>query len=292
MFMKSEEKSKMKIFNKKNQGILTVVILLSVCFMAVSTAWATLSFIKSSEISPPLSVENNTKASVQLGQQSKSRAPEPTSMVLFGSGFLGMILTFVRRTYVLAKRLFDIFFSIVGMIILSPFCLVIALLIKLTSRGSILYTQTRVGKDGELFEIYKLRTMKIDAEKDSGPVWARANDNRLTPIGGFLRKAHIDEIPQFINVLRGEMSIIGPRPERPIFVDKFKTVIDDYEKRLQVKPGITGLAQVWHRYDETLEDVRKKIKYDLLYIRKLCLWTDLIVFMRTFRVVLTGEGAR
>jgi len=140
--------------------------------------------------------------------------------------------------------------------------------------------------------MFKFRTMKVDAEKDSGPVWARANDNRVTLIGKFLRKAHIDEIPQFINVIRGEMSIIGPRPERPAFVEKFKEEIPEYEKRLQVKPGITGLAQVWHRYDETLEDVKKKIKYDLLYIKKICLWTDIRILFRTVRVVITGEGAR
>jgi lipopolysaccharide/colanic/teichoic acid biosynthesis glycosyltransferase len=170
--------------------------------------------------------------------------------------------------------------------------LLATVLIKLTSKGPVLYKQTRVGKDGELFEIYKFRTMKVDAEKYSGPVWAQENDPRLIPVGKFLRKTHIDEIPQFINVLKGEMSFIGPRPERPMFVDKFKTQICDYEKRLQIKPGITGLAQVFHRYDETIVDVKKKIKYDLLYIRRMCLWTDIRIVFRTFRVVLTGEGSR
>jgi len=134
--------------------------------------------------------------------------------------------------------------------------------------------------------------MHVDAEKKSGPVWAKADDPRLIPAGKFLRKTHMDEIPQFYNVLKGEMSFIGPRPERPEFVEKFKKEITDYEKRLNVKPGITGLAQVWHRYDETIRDVRKKIKYDVLYIKRLCLWTDLRILFRTFRVVVTGEGAR
>lgn len=134
--------------------------------------------------------------------------------------------------------------------------------------------------------------MRVDAEKETGPVWAEHNDPRLIPIGRFLRKAHIDEIPQFINILKGEMSLIGPRPERPVFVQKFKEEITDYEKRLAVKPGLTGLAQVWHTYDATIEDVRKKIKYDLLYIKKLCLWTDVRILFRTVRVVFTGEGAR
>ncbi|MCK5082396.1 MAG: sugar transferase, partial [Candidatus Omnitrophica bacterium] len=175
---------------------------------------------------------------------------------------------------------------------LSPLLLVTAVLVKLTSKGPILYSQVRVGKKGSLFKMYKFRTMKTDAEKETGPVWATENDNRLTPIGGFLRKAHIDEIPQFINILKGEMSLIGPRPERPVFVEKFKEQIEGYEKRLAVKPGITGLAQVWHRYDETVEDVKKKLKYDLLYVKKMCFWADFGIIMRTFRVVATGEGAR
>ena len=192
----------------------------------------------------------------------------------------------------MVKRGIDILGSVIAIVLFSPLVLLVAILVKLTSRGPILYTQTRVGVNGDEFKIYKFRTMRTDAEKDSGPVWAKANDSRLTPIGNFLRKSHIDEIPQFVNVLRGEMSIIGPRPERPIFVEQLKKQIDGYEKRLMVKPGITGLAQVWHRYDETIEDVKKKIRYDLLYIKKMCLWTDVRIMFRTVRVVLTGEGAR
>ena len=134
--------------------------------------------------------------------------------------------------------------------------------------------------------------MKVDAEKYSGPVWAAKNDDRLIPGGNFLRKSKIDEIPQFINVLKGEMSIIGQRPERPFFVERLKKQIPDYEKRLNIKPGITGLAQVLHRADETIKDVRKKIKYDILYIKRMCLWTDVIILARTVRVVLTGIAAR
>lgn len=225
-------------------------------------------------------------------EKPRSRAPEPSTMLLFGSGILGMVISFVRRTYHMVKRAFDIVASLFGIILLSPLFLLTAILIKCTSKGPILFTQTRVGKDGKLFEIYKFRTMRVDAEKETGPVWAENNDPRLIPIGRFLRKAHIDEIPQFINILKGEMSLIGPRPERPVFVQKFKEEITDYEKRLAVKPGLTGLAQVWHKYDETIEDVRKKIKYDLLYIKKLCLWTDVRILFRTVRVVFTGEGAR
>ena len=221
-----------------------------------------------------------------------THAPEPTTLALFGGGFLGMIMSFVREAYLRLKRFFDIIGALVGIVVTAPLMLLTALLVKLSSEGPVIYSQTRVGKDGRLFKIYKFRTMRADAEQQSGPVWAKKNDNRITPVGGFLRKTRLDELPQFFNVLKGDMSLIGPRPERPVFVDQFKRQIGDYEKRLQVKPGITGLAQVWHRYDESLADVRKKIKYDLLYIRKVCFWTDLRILLRTVRVVLTGSGAR
>lgn len=201
-------------------------------------------------------------------------------------------MSFLRRTYFLAKRAVDVTGAAIGLILLSPLLLITSILIKLTSKGPIFYSQVRVGKNGKHFEIYKFRTMKVDAEKGTGPVWASKNDNRLTPIGGILRKARIDEIPQFVNVLRGDMSLVGPRPERPMFVEQLKNQISGYEKRLDVKPGITGLAQVWHNYDETIEDVRKKIKYDVLYIRKACFWTDVRILLRTFKVVFTGAGAR
>ncbi len=274
---------------------LAIIVLLSVFGIAfIGTASATVSLLQPKDALQYVDNEGDqiTTATSQLTKENKSRAPEPATVALFGSGFMGMLVRFVRRSYDRFKRGFDIVMSTVALIVLSPLCLLVALLIKLTSKGPIFYKQIRVGHQGEIFEMFKFRTMKVDAEKDSGPVWARANDNRVTLIGKFLRKAHIDEIPQFINVIRGEMSIIGPRPERPAFVEKFKEVIPEYEKRLQVKPGITGLAQVWHRYDETLEDVKKKIKYDLLYIKKICLWTDIRILFRTVRVVITGEGAR
>ena len=203
-----------------------------------------------------------------------------------------MIISFVRKTYHIAKRSVDIIGSILGIIFSFPICLLAIVLVKLTSKGPMLFRQERVGKDGEVFMMYKFRTMRVDAEKLTGPVWASKNDSRITPVGNFLRKTRIDEIPQFINVLKGEMSIIGPRPERPFFVKQLREQILDYEKRLSVKPGITGLAQVLHRYDETLQDVRKKVKYDIHYIKNVCIWTDLQIVLRTFRVVITGQGAR
>ena len=282
----------MKHARKQTKNLIIAVTLLGICALCVSTAWATLSFIKSEEEVPSFVSFRTSEIPSEVIHESRSRAPEPTTMALFGSGFLGMLMAFVRRTYTIIKRIFDSIAVFAGAIVLSPLLLLAALLVKLTSRGPIIYSQVRVGKDGRLFKIYKFRTMKVDAEKETGPVWAAADDNRLTPIGGFLRKAHIDELPQLFNIFKGEMSLIGPRPERPVFVEKFKKEIPGYEKRLDVKPGITGLAQVWHCYDETIEDVKKKLKYDLLYVRKICLWADFNIAMRTFRVVLTGEGAR
>jgi len=200
-----------------------------------------------------------------------------------------MKIPLFRRTYATTKRCMDIMGSIVAGIVLSPVCLVIAILIKSVSKGPVIFKQTRLGLNGRSFEIYKFRTMRVDAEKQTGPVWAAKNDHRLIWGGHFLRKTHLDEIPQFINVIKGEMSIIGPRPERPFFVDKFKGEITDYEKRLLIKPGITGLAQVLHRYDESIRDVRIKVKYDQLYIKKMCLFADLLIIYRTLRLVLASN---
>lgn len=276
---------------KRSKNIILTILAVVALGTLSSGAWGSLTFVNPTEKVEVKTEEANVVTN-QISNKERSRAPEPSTLALFGSGILSMIISFVRRAYLATKRAFDIGASILGMIVLSPLFLMTALLIKLTSRGPILYKQVRVGKDGQLFEMYKFRTMKVDAEKETGPVWASENDNRLIPVGKFLRKAHIDEIPQFINILKGDMSLIGPRPERPLFVEKFKQEIPDYEKRLEVKPGLTGLAQVWHKYDETIDDVRKKVKYDLLYIKKICLWTDLRIMFRTVRVVFTGEGAR
>ncbi|MCM8812438.1 MAG: sugar transferase [Candidatus Omnitrophica bacterium] len=209
--------------------------------------------------------------------------------------FFAISALFVRlRTMCFAqvKRFFDIMVSLSVLAIFSPVVAVCALLVKILSPdGPVVYRQRRVGVHGRQFTIYKLRSMRADAEKASGAVWANAEkDPRVIPfIGEFLRKSHIDEIPQFVNVLQGQMSVVGPRPERPEFVEKLKAVIPDYEKRLNVKPGITGLAQVRHRYDKTLADVRKKVKLDLLYIRNACLMTELRILFLTLIVVVKGK---
>lgn len=281
---------------KKSNRIIAVLalILAGVIYLSVPSE-ATVSFVKSEDSATQVAQNLDKNASSSIVKESKdsrSHAPEPTSLALIGGSLLSMVISFFRRMYALTKRSLDVIGAFIGLTLLSPVLLITGLLIKLTSKGPILYSQVRVGMNGKHFNIYKFRTMKVDAEKNTGPVWASKNDNRLTPIGGILRKARIDEIPQFVNVLKGEMSLVGPRPERPMFVEQLKTQICDYEKRLDVKPGITGLAQVWHRYDETIEDVRKKIKYDVLYIRKACFWTDIRIILRTFRVVFTGAGAR
>ncbi len=222
----------------------------------------------------------------------KSHAPEPSSLLLILSGIGGIIVRFARKRFEEFKRVMDMVLSVAGLTITFPVLIFVALLIKLESRGPVIYRQKRVGKGGKIFKIYKLRTMRLDAEKYTGAVWAKENDPRITSVGRVLRKLHLDEIPQLFNVIKDQMSIVGPRPERPEMVRDLKVVIHDYEKRLKVKPGITGLAQVHHKYDETIADVRKKIKYDLLYIKKMCWLVEMRILARTFVVALTGKGAR
>ncbi len=195
--------------------------------------------------------------------------PEPTSMILLGGGLMGMLFRFTKKCFEQTKRLFDIILSILFILILTPLCVFLAILVKVSSPGPIIFSQIRVGKGGRLFTMYKFRSMRFDAEKHTGPVWAKTNDPRVTKLGNFMRKTHLDEIPQFINVIKGDMSIIGPRPERPHFVNQLKNELPEYQKRLTVRPGITGLAQVKHRYDESIDDVKHKLHYDLEYIKSL-----------------------
>ncbi|MBU2541253.1 MAG: sugar transferase [Candidatus Omnitrophica bacterium] len=251
-------------------------------------------YLDSSEISSQdiVGTVDYSKPVISAKTPEKSRAPEFNTLFLLLSGVTGLIVRFVRRSFERLKRIMDIMLASTGLVLSFPFLLVAGTIIKLTSKGPIVYKQDRMGRFGELFKIYKLRTMYFDAENATGAIWARKDDPRITPVGRILRKLHIDEIPQLINVLKGEMSIVGPRPERPELVRDLRTLIRDYEQRLVVKPGITGLAQVWHKYDETIEDVKKKIKYDILYIKKMCLLVDLRILANTVVIVLTGRGAR
>jgi lipopolysaccharide/colanic/teichoic acid biosynthesis glycosyltransferase len=200
-----------------------------------------------------------------------------------------LFMRFIKKLYRHLKPLLDRIVSIIGLLVISSALFVAGIIIKLTSPGPVFYTQERVGRNGRLFKIIKLRTMCVNAESQDGPVWAKKNDLRITTFGRFLRKTHMDELPQLINVLKGEMSIVGPRPERPFFVSKFKHNIPDYTKRLSIKPGMTGLAQCYYKYDETIRDVQNKLRYDIIYIKRMCWSLDLKILLRTLKVSLLGE---
>ena len=191
-----------------------------------------------------------------------------------------------RRT----KRLADITVSLFFLVVLSPLWLFVAGLVRFTSAGRAIYRQDRVGRDGQTFTMLKFRTMVHDAESETGPVWAEPRDARVTTLGRWLRRSRLDEVPQLWNVLMGEMSLVGPRPERPFFVDRLRDQIPLYSRRHRVQPGITGLAQVHLQYDDTLEDVRQKLKYDLFYIETMSLGLDAKILFRTVRTTLGGGG--
>ncbi len=188
------------------------------------------------------------------------------------------------------KRIIDVFVSLFILILTSPALIITALAIKIDSSGSVFFKQARCGIDGELFKMIKFRSMQQDAEKHSGPVWSTKNDPRITHIGKIIRKVRVDEIPQMINVLKGEMSLVGPRPERPYFVEMLSKEIPYYKRRLKVRPGITGWAQVKHKYDESIEDVKIKLRYDLFYIENMSLRMDFKILFRTIFVVLFAKG--
>ncbi len=207
------------------------------------------------------------------------------SYLIFGSGF-------ARHPIAGAvKRLIDVVVSLAGLFLSLPICAIAALLIKLDSRGPVFFTQERVGQTGQVFRIVKFRTMCNDAES-AGPVWAQQNDARVTRVGRFLRISRIDEIPQMVNVLAGKMSFVGPRPERPFFVEELSRQIPFYPLRHTVKPGLTGWAQVNHPYGASVEDAEQKLRYDLYYIKNMSPFFDLAIILRTVGVILFGKGAR
>jgi sugar transferase (PEP-CTERM system associated) len=209
------------------------------------------------------------------------------SWLIFSDGFSSG-----RRLSSFAKRLFDILASSLLLGITAPVILLFALLVKLESRGPAFYRQVRVGLFGQPYSIYKLRSMRTDAEAEGKAIWAAKNDSRITRIGKFIRMVRIDELPQTWNVLRGEMSFVGPRPERPEFVADLETQLSYYAERHMVKPGITGWAQVNYPYGASIDDARHKLEYDLYYAKNYTPFLDLLILMQTVRVVLWPEGAR
>lgn len=192
---------------------------------------------------------------------------------------------------VFIRRAADVAISLMGAVLTLPLMVMVALIIRLDGPGPVLYRQKRVGLGGRVFTLLKFRTMRVDAEA-SGPTWAAVRDTRVTRVGGFLRRARLDELPQLFNVLRGEMSFVGPRPERPHFVEQLAEVIPFYHDRTLVKPGITGWAQVNFPYGASVEDAREKLKYDLYYVKHRGLRLDLSILAATIKVVLRQEGGR
>jgi sugar transferase (PEP-CTERM system associated) len=190
------------------------------------------------------------------------------------------------------KRIVDVALSVTGLLLTLPFFPVIALAIKLDSKGPVFFRQLRVGNREKQFMLYKFRSMRQDAEQLSGAVWAEKNDPRVTGFGSFLRNSRIDEIPQLINVLKGNMSFVGPRPERPEFVEKLKQIIPYYSKRHFIRPGLTGWAQVRYPYGASVEDAVEKLRYDLYYVKNITPFLDTLIFFETIKVVLFGRGVR
>ncbi len=208
------------------------------------------------------------------------------SWLIFSPGFKTNDL---RR---LSKRCVDILLSALGLLLSLPLTLLTALAVRLDSRGKVIYRQTRIGQYGRHFEILKFRTMVDDAEKDTGPVWAQEGDNRITRVGRFLRRSRLDEIPQMWNVLRGDMSFVGPRPERPLFVEKLTARLPYYGERHNVKPGITGWAQVCFPYGSSEAAALEKLNYDLYYIKHSSLSMDIMILVQTLKIILFGGGGR
>jgi sugar transferase (PEP-CTERM system associated) len=207
------------------------------------------------------------------------------SWLIFSDGFRA------RRLTRAVKRAVDVLFAVVGLALSAPLMLATAIAVRLDSRGPILYAQERVGEHGGTFTLYKFRSMRADAERGT-PVWARMEDERATRVGRFIRLTRLDELPQLWNVLRGDMSFVGPRPERPFFVEQLAEAIPYYRQRHAVKPGITGWAQVKYHYGASIEDAREKLRYDLYYIKHLSIVFDITIVFDTVKVILSRKGAQ
>ena len=207
------------------------------------------------------------------------------SWLIFSEGF------HLTPIDIIGQRVFSLMFAAIGLLLCLPFIPFIALAIKLDSTGPVIYRQRRVGRDNQVFTCYKFRTMREDAELD-GPVWADEDDPRVTRVGRRLRRTRLDEIPQLWNVLKGDMSVVGPRPERLEFVEWLNQEIPYYYIRHVIRPGVTGWAQICYRYGASLEDSKEKLKYDIYYIKNMSLTFDLAVILRSIKIVLLGRGSR
>jgi len=207
------------------------------------------------------------------------------SWMLFGEGFE------VSRLVLIGKQIVSFSVSLLLLMLFLPLFPLIALLIKVDSRGPVFLRQERVGKDGKVFTLWKFRSMRKDAEQETGPVWAKAQDSRVTRVGRHLRRTRLDELPQLFNVLKGDMSLVGPRPERPNFVEELSNTIPFYYLRHSVKPGVTGWAQINYGYGKSVEDSVEKLQYDLFYIKNLSWALDLLILLHTVKTVLVRKGS-
>jgi lipopolysaccharide/colanic/teichoic acid biosynthesis glycosyltransferase len=216
--------------------------------------------------------------------------PEPVTLIAVGSGLAGLSAHLARRYFEVAKEVFDIVLGFIALLISLPVLGFCSLLIRISDPGPVLFVQLRVGKGGKLFRMYKLRTMYLNSEARTGAVWAQDKDPRIIPACRWMRRSHVDELPQLINVIFGEMSLVGPRPERPEILTELEKVYPTVRERLKVRPGITGLAQVRNGYDTTVEAFRHKLEADLEYISKLRWSTELRIIAATL-TKLNDRGA-
>ncbi|MBF0559591.1 MAG: TIGR03013 family PEP-CTERM/XrtA system glycosyltransferase [Nitrospirae bacterium] len=263
---KSSNAQKLVVSLGERRGFFPLQEVLSCKFLGLEVVDAT-SFYE--EITGKLLIENMTP-----------------SALIFSRGFR---ITETKKYY---KRILDVSCSTLGLLLTLPVVPIIALLIKLDSKGPIFFKQIRVGEGEKTFVVFKFRTMRQDAEKNTGAVWAQKNDTRVTKLGSFLRKTRLDEIPQLFNILRGDMSFIGPRPERPEFVEELKRDIPFYSERHFVKPGLTGWAQIRYPYGASVEDALEKLRFDLFYIKNMSVLFDLYIILETVKVILFRRGSR